>query len=311
MCRVGILMVGVTVGLLAAPPVLAQDEDGPVSLSAHELTDNVYWVSGGTSNAGFVVGKDGVIVIDAQKEDETAEMQMAEIAAVTDLPIAAIILTHGDPDHVGGLPAYPAGIEIIEHENTRAAIRASVLDGGGGPVYSAMYANLDANFRPTIALSESRTMEIAGVEMQLLHVAPGHSSGDIAVYLPEQRVVFGGDVILTSEGPFPIIHIGGSSAGWIAAMRYMLALEADTYVSGHGPIWSREQLVEMLHGVEQRRADIAAMIEAGNSLEEINAALDPMYVNQMFPSFNETTYNELVNGYPDAVPPWANIVRRP
>ena len=79
-------------------------------------------------------------------------------------------------------------------------------------------------------------MVLNGVRMVLMYVAPAHTSGDLFVYLPDQKIVFAGDIHLTNSGRFPVIKIGGSSLGWIASMKAMLALDADTYVPGHGPI---------------------------------------------------------------------------
>ena len=91
----------------------------------------------------------------------------------------------------------------------------------------------------------------------------------------------------------------------------MLALDADTYVSGHGGMESKAQLRARLADVEQRREQIKAMVYAGKTLEEVEQALPEKVVVAQFPSFNATTYAELSKGYPDAVPPWANIVKPP
>lgn len=306
-----ILALGVAAAALAGPVAHAQERPGPVTLTAHEVAKGVYWVEGGTSNAGFVVGDKGVVAIDAQKTVEGAQAERAVIAKITPKPVDTLIVTHGDPDHVGGIAGFPADVALIAHENTRAAIIAAANDGGGGPVYGAMYRDLVDHHMPTHTVGASESVTIDGVKMQIIYVAPGHSSGDLIMWLPQQKVVFAGDVVTTNTGRFPIIHIGGSSLGWIAAMHAILALDANVYVSGHGAIENKAQLRARLKDVEDRRDAIKAMIYQGKSLDEINAALPDKPLAPMFPTFNQTTYTELTKGYPPAVAPWANIVRRP
>ena len=257
---------------------------------------------------GFIVGDNGVIVFDAQTTTADAAMEIAEIAKVTPKPINTVVLSHSDPDHIGGLPAFPAGIAIYAHENTRATIVFSDTDPTIPPMYKPMYDKVVAGYLPTHTLSHSENATIDGVTMQLMYVAPAHSEGDLFVYLPRQKIVFGGDVILTNTGRFPVVHIGGSSAGWIATVKAMLALDADTYVPGHGMMETRAQLETRMADVEQRRDQIKAMVYAGKSLAEVQAALPEPGANPMFADFTTTVYNEVAKGYPPAAGPWANIV---
>lgn len=291
-----------------AVPAVAQ----AAKLTAHIVRDNVYRVEGGTANAGFVVGRDGVIVIDPQRTPLEGAAQIALIHKITDKPIRTIIVTHGDPDHVGGLPAYAADATVIMHENTRTQIVAAAADSAnGGPLFGPMYRDLAAHHLPARTIASSESIQIAGVPIQLIYIAPAHSSGDLMVYLPRQKVVFAGDVVLTRFGPFPIIHLGGSSQGWIETFKAMLALDAAVVVPGHGAIEARPKLEQRLRDGEQRRAQIKASVEAGKSLAAIDAVLAPEIGNPIFPGFNTTTYDELTKGYPEARPPWDSVVKRP
>ena len=282
------------------------------ALAAHKIGAGVYWVEGGVSNTGFVVGAKGVVAIDAQKSDDAARAVQAVIAKITPRPVETIIITHGDPDHLGGIAAYPVTTNIIEHENTRAAVLASAIDLTAPPGYHALYDGLAHGANPLKLVGGTEEVTIDGVRMQLIYVAPGHSSGDLIVYLPDRKVVFAGDVVTTNIGQFPVIHLGGSSLGWISAMRAILALDAKVIVSGHGGIETRAQLAARLHEAEARRDAVKAMIAAGKTLDEIKQALPEKGGSPMFPGFDETTYNELTKGYPAAaVAPWHNIVHRP
>ena len=143
-----------------------------------------------------------------------------------------------------------------------------------------------------------------------MHIAPAHTSGDLMVYLPKDKIVFGGDVILTNAGRYPVVHYGGSSLGWIESMKAILALDADTYVPGHGPIFTKAQLRAQLRAVEQRRAEVKALVEQKKTMAEVDQALPEGGADPRFLSFTQTVYKELTEGYPPASPPWTNLIRR-
>ena len=268
------------------------------SLTVKPLRGNAYWISGGMSNTGFIVGDSGVVVIDTQMFMATARQQLADIRAITAKPVDVIILTHSDPDHINGLPAYPHGIRIIAQENARNEIVQAVRDprSNGFPAE----VGLDDDV-PTHTVQTIETTVIDGVPMQLIHTAPAHTDGDLAVYLPTQKIVFAGDLLTPAIGPYPGIHLNkhGSSLGWIDSMKAILALDADLYVPGHGEMLTKAELASRLKASEDRRAQIKALFDQGKTLAEAKTALKDVPLKgaaSQFPTFVETTYQELHAG---------------
>jgi glyoxylase-like metal-dependent hydrolase (beta-lactamase superfamily II) len=291
------VLMGLALAAFAAP-ALAQPPGPPdETLSVMPLRGGVYWVSGGVSNTGFIVGDKGVVLVDPQMFEATARKELAEIARITPKPVDQIIVTHSDPDHINGLPAYAPGTPIIAHENARAEMLMALADPryNGAPPSPALKDHL-----PTRTLRHTEALVLDGVRVTLLHVAPAHTDGDLIVYLPAQRIVFAGDLLTPNiDRLYPTLHLNkhGSSLGWIRSMKAMLALKADIFISGHGERLSRAELEASLKAVELRRARIKAMYEQGKSLQEIKAVLhDPPPATGPglhFPSFVETTFEEL------------------
>jgi cyclase len=146
-------------------------------------------------------------------------------------------------------------------------------------------------------------MTIDGVAVELHHWAPAHTSGDLIVYLPAQRVAFCGDIIVTTQ-PDPVIHLErhGSSEGWITSVKGLLGLSADTFVSGHGDLQTKADLQTRLTAVVSKRDAIVSLIKDGKSLDEIKAAVgDPPSPGPVpgraaaggFATFTEVVYQEM------------------
>jgi glyoxylase-like metal-dependent hydrolase (beta-lactamase superfamily II) len=279
---------------LAAPPAAAAAQ-ADVPLSATAVAPGVYWANGGISNSGFIIGDKGVVVIDAQTFLPTARALLAEVARLTPKSVNAVILTHSDPDHINGLPAFPAGMTIIAQDNAKTEIETAITDprSNGLPPPAGM-----KDYLPTHTVARSEILTLDGVRMQLIHTGPAHTDGDLVVFLPKTRVVFAGDLLTPAIGMYPGIHLNkrGSSMGWIASVRTILALDADIFVCGHGEPLTRAEVKARLDASVERRAEIKAMVGKHMSLAEIKAALHDAPLPgpaSRFPTFVETTYQEL------------------
>ena len=301
------LATGLAAIALAALPVSAQQPPAPVTLTAQPVKGGAWRIEGGRSNTGFVVGDQGVVVIDTEMTPDTAQKALAAIKGVTPKPITAVVITHADPDHVGGLGLYPA-VPVLMQENTRNEVLSSAADPNAPAMYRSMYAALLPRL-PQDTVGATRAVTLGGVAMQLMYFGPAHTSGDLAVYLPRQKVVYGGD-FLVNTSRFPIVHLDGSTLGWIGAMKALLALDADTYVPGHGKIESKAQLRARVQDAETRRDAIKALVAQGKTLAEIEQALPDPSDNPMFLTYTQTVVAELTKGYQAPLPPWANVIRR-
>ncbi len=156
----------------AAIPTHAQQSAPP---PPQLLTGGVYWLDGGAAvNVGVLVGKDGVIVIDARTTANAGKQIMAQIATVTTLPVTTVILTDSDVDHANGLAGFPTGLTIIAQENAKKELEATVGSKTPAPQLA------------TKAVDKKESLTAHGIRMELLNFGPAHTAGDLMVYLPDQ-----------------------------------------------------------------------------------------------------------------------------
>jgi len=242
----------------------------PATLTMKQLKPNVWVGLGGSGgNSTIIVGQMSVIVVDAKQTEAGAKDLLAEIAKITPKPVKTVILTHSDGDHVNGLVAYPTGIEIISHENNKKELQAAIDSGArGAPPKDRL---------PTrVTTKEKEAMTIDGVKLELYHFAPAHTSGDLMVYLPNEKIVSTGDIIVTNRADDnPNVHFekNGRTDGWLTTVKGLIKLNADTYVTGHGDLLTKADLQRKFDATTARRNKIAAMIKEGKTLDEIKAAL--------------------------------------
>jgi glyoxylase-like metal-dependent hydrolase (beta-lactamase superfamily II) len=226
-------------------------------------------LGGAGGNSTIIIGKTGVIVVDAKQTEAGAKDLLAQIAKITPKPVTTAIITHSDGDHVNGLAAFPPGIKIIAHENNKKEQQTALAAGGRGAPPADRLPNL-------VTTKTKEKMTIDGVKLELYHFAPAHTSGDLIVFLPEQKIVSTGDIVVTNRADDnPNVHFekNGSTEGWLTSVKGMIGLNADTYITGHGDLLTKADLQRKLTATTERRSKIAAMVKEGKTLDEIKAAL--------------------------------------
>lgn len=215
----------------AAPGVYYVQGESGIPSTANE---------GFTSNAGFVVTSQGVVVIDALGTPALGNALLRAIRAVTDKPIRRVIITHYHADHFYGLaPLKEAGAEVWAH---RAALE--YLDGGEAERrreqrVGELFPWVDENMkivRPDRWLDDRSAFTLGGVRFETYFLGPAHSPEDVIVYLPQSRVVFSGDILYAGRIPF----VGrADSKQWLERIDRIAALKPRVMVTGHGAM-SRE-----------------------------------------------------------------------
>ena len=188
------------------------------------------------SNAGFVIGDDGVLVIDSFFYEEAARALVAEIQKLTPKPIRYVVNTHYHVDHTGGdLVLRDAGAIIIAHRNVRGWVRTNNINLFGDRITPGLRARVEALALPDLVTDKDLTVWL-GSRRIVVQTVLGHTGGDLTIHVPDAKVLFCGDMLWRKVAPN---LIDGSVKEWAATdAQFMQISDASQtrYVPGHGDI---------------------------------------------------------------------------
>jgi glyoxylase-like metal-dependent hydrolase (beta-lactamase superfamily II) len=230
---------------------------------------------GAGSNAGFVVGEDGVAVIDSFYTPAAARALLAEIRKVTPKPVRYVVNTHYHVDHTGGDQVFKdAGAIIIAHRNVRAWIHEDNLHLLGARITPAQQALVEALPTPDLTTTTALTLWL-GARRVDVQAYPGHTGGDLVVRVPDARVVFTGDLLWRQTSPNVI---DGRLAPWIRTEDAFLALPnaaATTFVPGHGQVATASDVADFKAYLADLLDLVAAARAKGLSGDALQAEVEP------------------------------------
>jgi glyoxylase-like metal-dependent hydrolase (beta-lactamase superfamily II) len=273
-------------GVPAATPAVQEEPRESSPLPLRRLAQGVYAVLGDTGrgsegrpNAGFIVTGDGVIVVDALASPRDGEALVDAIHTVTNQPIKWLILTHHHPDHhFGAIVFRRLGAKVIAHPDRRSL----ASDGGQDALLAdwVRVVGLDAmrGFEfadtPDRPVTGTDTLRLGGRTVVITHPGAAHSAGDLTIWLPHERILFAGD-LLVEDGVTMVVD--GSSDELLRALQGIDTLHPRTVVPGHGAIPARP--VELV-AITRRyilglRRDMKSAIERGLPMGRALAALPP------------------------------------
>ncbi|WP_317441827.1 MBL fold metallo-hydrolase [Streptomyces collinus] len=187
------------------------------------------------NNAGLVVGDGGEsLLVDTAATELRARLLRTEVLRRSGVPPRTVVNTHFHGDHTFGNSHFPEAL-VVAHEHTRTEMAAAGLHLTGlWP--DVRWGDLELTL-PQVTYRDSLTLHVGGVRVELIQLGPAHTTADTAVWLPERRVLFTGDLVMNGVTPFCLM---GSVSGSLRAMRRLRGLGAETVVPGHGPVGGPE-----------------------------------------------------------------------
>lgn len=245
------------------------DADPTVSSARlEEIVDGVHaWVqpdgSWWLNNAGAITGGDGTLVVDTCATEERTRRFLDALAVATGgEPVRFAVNTHEHGDHTYGNCLLPPEASLIGHENMRAALLVDPVIDGCPPAWEPVpeWGNVTRRV-PSIVVRSDLTVFTGTRRVDLLH--PGydaHTTGDLIAWLPEERVLFSGDLVF--HGLTPLVS-GGSVDGALRVLDWLADFEPDYLVPGHGPIVGSTGLSTVLGDHERYYRFVLSLAEEG------------------------------------------------
>jgi cyclase len=217
-----------------------------------KLAENVYGYEdirnpGFTTVSMFVVGNDGVLLVDGQGSVDATKKLLDAIARVTPKPVKWYVVGSDHGDHTAGNSVLPKDVKYIVTPFSKTQLK---LD------------------QPAMS-GDRQVIDVGGIEVQALALGRAHTGGDLVVYLPKQKILFMSEVYLNRV--FPAMRSAYPSE-WLAVINWALQMDVERYVPGHGfieePKASREELVEYQRAMRAVIAEVTRLHKLGLSAED-------------------------------------------
>jgi glyoxylase-like metal-dependent hydrolase (beta-lactamase superfamily II) len=232
-----------------------------------KVTDNVYtyedFHAGDekfTTTNMFVVTSDGVLVADGQGSPAATKGLVDAITKVTPKPIKFVVIASDHGDHTAGNASFPAGVTYIIHPTSKAILDRSASSGRGANGWKLP--------PEAVLVSDKQSFTLGGQPFEVMFLGRSHTGGDLAVWLPQQKILFLSEIFLNRV--FPAMRSAYPSE-WLKALDRAEAMNANIYIAGHGftetgPV-SKEEIVAY-------HKALAAVIKEAKRLHDAGVPVD-------------------------------------
>jgi glyoxylase-like metal-dependent hydrolase (beta-lactamase superfamily II) len=232
-----------------------------------KLSEHAYaYTAEGDPNSGIVIGDDAVMVIDTQATPAMAQDVIRRIREVTDKPIKYVVLSHYHAVRVLGAAAYQPE-HIIASQDTRDLIVERGEQDKASEIgrFPRLFRNVESvppgMTWPTITFTGKMTLWLGKLEVQLIQLGRGHTKGDTVVWLPQDKVLFSGDLVEFDATPY-----AGDAyfQDWPKTLDNIAALQPQALVPGRGA--ALQGAADVARGLEGTRAfvsELYASVKAG------------------------------------------------
>ena len=231
-------------------------------VSFDRLSDHAWaYTAEGDPNTGIVVGDDCVMVIDTQATPVMAQDVVRRIRAVSQAPIRYVVLSHYHAVRVLGASGYGADHVIASRDTYDLIVERGEADMKSEierfPRLFQAVESVPGLTWPTMVFERRLTLWLGKLQVELMQLGRGHTKGDTVVWLPQERVLFSGDLVEYQTTPYT----GDAYLGdWPATLDAIAALRPARLVPGRGAALQTE--AQVAAGLDSTRAFITEMFDA-------------------------------------------------
>ena len=248
-----------------APP----SPPAPKVVEVEKIKDNLFMLKGGGGNTAVFVGTTGVVVVDT-KLPGWGQPILDKVKELTPKPVTTIINTHTHGDHVSGNVEFPATVDIVTQENTKANMEKMATPTGipAGTMPNVFQAS-GGRGMPKRTFKDTMTLDKGADRIDLYYFGRGHTNGDAFVVFPALRVMHAGDIFARKGPPLLDANNGGSGVAIGDALAKAAAgiKAVDTVITGHSTVMTWADLQEYARFNQDFLEWVRAEMKAGKTVE--------------------------------------------
>jgi cyclase len=243
----------------------------PLGHNVYAAIDNAKGEAG--ANAGFVIGEEGVAVIDTFENPEAAKQMLAEIRRLTKLPVKYVVNTHYHIDHVAGNRIFQdTGAVVFAQRNVRTWIHTENLKFFGKEIKPEEKAMVEQLGAPDVVYDSGVTLFLGSRRLDV-RVYPGHTGGDSVVFISDGPVVFGGDLFWRNTLPN---LIDATTAAWLPTLDSIAsAAPSAIFAPGHGDVGTAQDVKVFRTYLADLRGWVAGPLKEGKAGDDLMNAVLP------------------------------------
>jgi glyoxylase-like metal-dependent hydrolase (beta-lactamase superfamily II) len=271
-----------------------------VEIHVLPLRENMYMLVGAGGDITVQVGKDGILLVDAQYA-QLSQKILAALRKLSDEPIRYIVNTHYHADHTSGNENLRKAGNTIAGGNVAGDLGAEAAEGAAIIAHNNVLERMSGalggqpptpqgGWPTSTYLSGKKKLWVNGEGIEVIHPEHAHTDGDSIVFFRRNDVISTGDIFTMTSYPIIDLNGGGSYQGLLDAVNLILDMTDTVYgqdggtliVPGHGRLCDTGDLLNYREMVTIIRDRIVDMIKKGMTLEQVKAArptedYDPLY----------------------------------
>src|SRR5688572_13279985 len=224
------------------------------------VAENLYFLKGSGGNIGVFIGKEGTLMIDNQFAPLSNKINGA-IKTLSPNDIRFLINTHLHGDHSGGNENFKKmGVTIVAHDMVRDRMSKEQRNSQNN-----VTPPRPEEAWPVITFSKKLNFYLNQEDIEVLHVDPAHTDGDVVVHFKKANVYHMGDMFVTYGYPYIDYNSGGSINGLISSLDIFLAMMDDNtkVIPGHGELCTKSDVKKFRDRLAEIRDEVAAALKKG------------------------------------------------
>ncbi len=247
---------------------MAQENFDTVKIRPVQVAENLYFLKGSGGNIGVFIGKEGTLMIDDQYAPLSNKINGA-IKTLSPHDIRFLVNTHLHGDHSGGNENFKKmGVTIVAHDRVRDRMSEEKINED-----KTITPPRPEDAWPVISFSDKLNFYLNQEDIELIHVSPAHTDGDVVIHFKKANVYHMGDMFVTYGYPYIDYGNGGSINGFISSLDVFLNMMDDKtkVIPGHGELCTKADVKRFRDRLAEIRDEVAAALKKGKKSEEITS----------------------------------------